>query len=595
LNSVSSVLKQTFGFDHFRGVQEQVVDRVLAGQHSLAVMPTGAGKSLCYQLPALVRDGTALVISPLIALMHDQIRSADAIGIRAASLTSADTNREETIARFRGGELDLLYVAPERATLDSFRRLVDRVDLALIAIDEAHCVSEWGHDFRPDYRKLKGLLDDHPEVPRLALTATADHRTRNDILVQLGIPDDGLIVAGFDRPNIRYHIRHREQTGKQLRELLARQRGSAIVYAPSRDKAEKIAEQIARDGRPAAPYHAGLEPQVRARNQAAFVNSEEMVIAATVAFGMGIDKPDVRLVAHAAIPKSIEAYYQETGRAGRDGEPAEAWLFWAAQDFARARQRIEQEVEPDRRPAERERLNALAALVETPGCRRAVLLRHFGDDPPTHCGNCDNCVEPPATIDATEVARKLLSAAFRTEMRFGAGHLADVLAGKETDKVLSFGHHRLSVFGIASPEEIALVPAAARALVARDALRADAYGGLSFGPAARPILKGEEQVVIAVPPRRGKRRRGGGDGPTDPLFEALREARRSLAAQAGVPAYVVFHDSTLREIAAARPATLAELGRVNGVGQAKLERYGDAMLAAVASAGSPILGERHDP
>jgi ATP-dependent DNA helicase RecQ len=579
------ILKQTFGFDHFRGVQEQVIGRVLAGSHTLAVMPTGAGKSLCYQLPALSLNGTALVISPLIALMHDQIRSADAIGIRAASLTSADGDREQTIERFRTGDLDLLYVAPERATLDGFRRLVDRVDLSLIAIDEAHCVSEWGHDFRPDYRKLKSLLDDHPEVPRLALTATADKRTRADILTQLGIPDEGLIVAGFDRPNIRYHVRHREQTGKQLRDLLATQPGSAIVYAPSRNNAEKIAEQIARDGRPALPYHAGLEPQVRARNQAAFVNSEEMVIAATVAFGMGIDKPDVRLVAHAAIPKSIEAYYQETGRAGRDGEPAEAWLFWAAQDFARARQRIEQEVEPERRPAERERLNALAALVETPGCRRAVLLRHFGEYPPEHCGNCDNCLDPPATIDATQVARKLLSAAFRTEMRFGVGHLADVLAGNDSEKVRSFGHQRLSVFGIASAEELALVRTVARALIARDALRADAYGGLSFGPGARPILKGEEEIVIAVPPPRRRRDRRRDSGPADPLFEALREERRRLAAEAGVPPYVIFHDSTLREIAAVRPASLAELGRVNGVGRTKLERYGDAMLAAVASAG----------
>ena len=579
-----SILKQTFGFDRFRGVQEQVIGRVLAGSHTLAVMPTGAGKSLCYQLPALARDGTALVISPLIALMHDQIRSAAAIGIRAASLTSADTDREQTISRFRNGELDLLYVAPERATLDGFRRMVDRVDLALIAIDEAHCVSEWGHDFRPDYRKLKGLLDEHAEVPRLALTATADARTRADILTQLGIPDDGLIVAGFDRPNIRYNVRHREQTGKQLRELLATRPGSAIVYAPSRTKAEKIAEQISRDGRPALPYHAGLEALVRKRNQAAFVDSEEMVIAATVAFGMGIDKPDVRLVAHAAIPKSIEAYYQETGRAGRDGEPAEAWLLWAAQDFALARQRIEQETEPGRRPAERERLNALAALVETPGCRRAVMLRHFGEDPPERCGNCDNCLNPPATVDASEVARKLLSAAFRTEMRFGVGHLADVLAGSDNEKVRSFGHHRLSVFGIASPEEIALVRPVARALIARDALRADAYGGLSFGPAAKPVLKGEQELVIAVPPRT-KRQRRRESTIADPLFDALREKRRSLAAEAGVPAYVIFHDSTLREIAEARPATLAELARVNGVGQAKLERYGEAMLAAVASAG----------
>ena len=579
-----TILKQTFGFDHFRGVQEQVIGRVLAGSHTLAVMPTGAGKSLCYQLPALARPGTALVISPLIALMHDQIRSAEAIGIRAASLTSADSNRDQTVDRFRNGELDLLYVAPERATLDGFRRLIDRVDISLIAIDEAHCVSEWGHDFRPDYRKLKPLLDEHSEVPRLALTATADRRTRADILTQLGIPEDGLIIAGFDRPNIRYHVVPREQTGKQLRDLLADRPGPAIIYAPSRDKAEKIAEQIARDGRPALPYHAGLEPQVRARNQAAFVSSEEMVIAATVAFGMGIDKPDVRLVAHAAIPKSIEAYYQETGRAGRDGEPAEAWLFWAAQDFALARQRIETEVEPDRRPAERDRLNALATLVETPGCRRAILLRHFGEDPPERCGNCDNCLDPPATIDATEVARKLLSAAFRTEMRFGVGHLTDVLAGNDNEKVRSFGHHRLSVFGIATPEETALLRPVSRALIARDALRADAYGGLSFGPCARPILKGEQELVIAVPPKRGRRRRQGDSGPADPLFDALRETRRTLAAAAGVPPYIIFHDSTLREIAAVRPSSLAELGRVNGVGRAKLERYGDAVLAAVASA-----------
>jgi ATP-dependent DNA helicase RecQ len=579
------LLKRVFGFDHFRGVQEAVVGRVMAGEHTLGVMPTGAGKSLCYQLPAIAREGTALVISPLIALMHDQIRSADAIGLRAASLTSADSDREATIERFKSGDLDLLYVAPERASGEAFRRLVGSSKLALIAIDEAHCVSEWGHDFRPDYRLLRPLLDAHADVPRLALTATADQRTRADILVQLGIPPDGLVIAGFDRPNIRYVVRQREQAGKQLRELLATNPGPAIVYAPSRDKAEKIAEQIARDGRPAAPYHAGLEPQVRARNQAAFVNSEEMVIAATVAFGMGIDKPDVRVVAHAAIPKSIEAYYQETGRAGRDGEPAEAWLFWAAQDFARARQRIEQEVEPDRRPAERERLNALAALVETPGCRRAILLRHFGDDAADQCGNCDNCLDPPATLDASEVARKLLSAAFRTEMRFGVAHLAAVLGGDDNEKVRQFGHHKLSVFGIADADELALLRPVARALIARDALRADAYGGLSFGPAAKPILKGEESLTIAVPPPRKRSRRQRSEGPVDPRFEALRETRRRLAAEAGVPPYVVFHDSTLREIAEQRPGNLAELAGVSGVGEAKLARYGEAMLAALRQAG----------
>ncbi len=578
-----ALLRTVFGFDSFRGVQEQVIDRVLGGKHSLAVMPTGAGKSLCYQLPALMREGTALIISPLIALMHDQIRAAQAIGIKAASLTSADDDREQTVRQFLGGELDLLYVAPERATTDSFRRLIDRANIALIAIDEAHCVSEWGHDFRPDYRQLTGLLDDHAEVPRLALTATADRRTRADILTQLGIPEDGLIIAGFDRPNIRYHVRPRDGIGAQLKALTQTMSGAGIVYAPSRAKAERIAEQIAAAGRPALPYHAGLEPQVRKRNQAAFVASEEMVMAATVAFGMGIDKPDVRFVAHAAAPKSIEAYYQETGRAGRDGDPAEAWLFWSAEDFALARRRIETEVEPDRRSGERERLNVLAAFIEASGCRRAILLRHFGEDPPEQCGNCDNCLEPPATIDATEVARKLLSAAFRTEMRFGVAHLAAVLGGDDSEKVRGFGHHHLSVFGICTAEELALVKPVARALIARDALRADAYGGLSFGPAARGILKGGETLTNAVPPPRKRRsRKAADDGPIDPLFEALRGVRRELAAAASVPPYVIFHDSTLREIAAARPASLAELARVQGVGAAKLERYGEAMLAAVA-------------
>jgi ATP-dependent DNA helicase RecQ len=580
----AEILKRVFGFTEYRGVQEQVIDRVMAGLPTLAVMPTGAGKSLCYQLPALARDGTALVISPLIALMHDQIRAADAAGIKAASLTSADSDRERTIARFRAGELDLLYVAPERATTEGFERLLDGAPLALIAIDEAHCVSEWGHDFRPDYRQLRPLLDRRPDVPRLALTATADARTRDDILAQLGIPKEGLVLAGFDRPNIRYHVRPRDGVGSQLKQLLIDQPGPGIVYATSRDKAEKLAEQLAATGRPALAYHAGLDAPVRARNQAAFVRSEEMVMVATIAFGMGIDKPDVRFVAHAGIPKSIEAFYQETGRAGRDGDPAEAWLFWGAEDFAQARRRIEQEVEPPRRPVERERLNALAAFVEASSCRRAILLRHFGESPPAQCGNCDNCLDPPATIDATEVARKLLSAAFRTEMRFGVAHLAEVLAGNDSEKVRGFGHDRLSVFGIASPDEIALVRPVARALIARDALRADAYGGLSVGPTAKPILKGEETLAIAVPPPRSKRtRKPRYEGPIDPMFEALREVRREIAAAAGVPPYVVFHDVTLRGIAEARPRTLAEMSRIQGVGEAKLLRYGDAMLAAVAA------------
>ena len=584
MTDLHQLLHDRFGFSHFRGVQEEVVGRTIAGQHTLAVMPTGAGKSLCYQLAALARHGTAIVISPLIALMQDQVRSAEGFGIHAAALTSASEDPRAIRDALRDGKLDLLYVAPERATTDAFTRLLHEAEVGLFAIDEAHCVSEWGHDFRPDYRLLLPLLDEHREVPRLALTATADKRTRADILVQLGIPEDGLIVAGFDRPNIRYHVRPRDGLPGQLKSVLKGQPGPGIVYATSRAATEKLAEQLA-NRRPVLPYHAGLEPQVRKRNQEAFVRSEEMVMAATVAFGMGIDKPDVRFVAHAGVPKSIEAYYQETGRAGRDGDPAEAWLFWGADDFARARRRIETEVEPARRPQERERLNMLAAFVEAATCRRAILLRHFGEEPPERCGNCDNCLEPPATIDVTTVAQKLLSAAFRTEMRFGVAHLQAVLGGDDNEKVRQFGHHRLSVFGIMDGEELALVKPVARSLLARDALRADEYGGLSFGPGAKPILKGEEGLVIAVPPKRvRKSRQRGPELPHDPLFEALRGWRRERAREQGVPPYVIFHDSTLRQVAAQKPRSLSQLSVIEGIGDTKLERHGESLLAALAMA-----------
>ncbi len=579
-------LHTTFGFSSFRGRQPEVIDRVMAGRHTLAVMPTGAGKSLTYQIPALCRPGTGLVISPLIALMHDQVRSATAVGIRAAALTSADDNRDETLARFRAGELDLLYAAPERASTEGFRRLIDRTHLSLIAIDEAHCVSEWGHDFRPDYRLLRGLVEAHPEIPRLALTATADRHTRADILAQLGIPDEGLILAGFDRPNIRYAISPRDGLPAQLKALVRDNPGPGIVYATSRDATERLAATLAEAGRPTRAYHAGLDPAVRARNQQAFVSSEDMVMCATIAFGMGIDKPDVRFVAHAGLPKSIEAYYQETGRAGRDGDPAVAHLFWGAEDFSRARRRISEEVGEDRQESERQRLNSLGALVESATCRRAVLLRHFGEDPPERCGNCDNCLSPPASIDATEAARKLLSAAFRTEMRFGITHLSEVLAGKDNEKIRSFGHDKLSVFGIADADELRLIKPVARALLARDALRADEFGGLSFGPAARAILKGEATVAIVKPPARSTaKRRTADDGPEDPLFEALRVTRREIAKEQGVPPYVVFHDATLREMAAFKPRSLHALGQISGVGARKLDAYGDAFLAALRQHG----------
>ena len=478
----------------------------------------------------------------------------------------------------------MLYVAPERASQAHFRELLAEGEIALFAIDEAHCVSEWGHDFRPDYRLLRPLLDSYPQIPRLALTATADAHTRADILAQLGIPEDGLIVAGFDRPNIRYLIRPRENALSQLNHLLAEQPGPGIVYAPTRAKVEQLAGSLGKGGRPVLPYHAGLDPQVRARNQAAFVGSEDMVMVATVAFGMGIDKPDVRFVAHAGLPKSIEAYYQETGRAGRDGDPSVALLLWGADDFARARQRLG-EVEEARRTGERARLDALAALVETPGCRRAVLLRHFGEDPPESCGNCDNCLHRPGIIDATELARKLLSAVYRTGQSFGFGYLEKVLTGSSDERVAQRGHDRLSVFGIVGGEEAGMLKPLARALQARGSLIPTDHGGLALGGDSRSILKGDVPVAIAQPakpPPRGRKREGQASNPVgDPLFDALRGLRRELAEQAGVPPYVIFHDATLREMASRRPATLKALGEISGVGGRKLDAYGQAFLATI--------------
>ncbi|MGH6786025.1 MAG: DNA helicase RecQ [Novosphingobium sp.] len=579
-------LHATFGFSTFRGVQEQVVERVLAGQSTLAIMPTGAGKSLTYQLPAVMLPGTCVVISPLIALMHDQLRSAQANGIRAASLTSADLDREATIEAFRAGELDLLYVAPERASQPHFRALLGAAPICLFAIDEAHCVSEWGHDFRPDYRLLRPLMDAFPNIPRLGLTATADAATRADVLAQLGIPQDGLIVAGFDRPNIRYTVRHRENPVRQIATLMAEQPGPGIVYAPTRKKVEDLAEKLAAaTGKPVLPYHAGLEPAVRGANQAAFVSSEDMVIVATVAFGMGIDKPDVRFVAHAGVPKSIESYYQETGRAGRDGDAATALLLWAADDFSRARRHLG-EVEEARREGERARIEAMAALVETGGCRRAMLLRHFGEDPPQSCGNCDNCLDAPGIADVTQLAQKFLSAVYRTGQSFGFGHVEKVLLGHADERVSQRGHDRLSVFGIVAGEEAHLLRPLARALQARGSLAATEHGGLMLAGDAKAVLRGDASVLIALQPRAERKRRrergGGGVNPIgDPLFEALRILRRDLAQEAGLPPYVIFHDATLREMAATRPATLAALGEIGGVGSRKLEAYGDAFLAAI--------------
>ncbi len=584
LPDIHEILRATFGFAGFRGQQEAVIARVMAGAPTLALMPTGAGKSLCYQIPALALPGTAIVVSPLIALMHDQIRAAEAVGIRAASLTSADQNRGETLERVRAGDLDLLYVAPERATTSGFQSMLRDMRISLFAIDEAHCVSEWGHDFRPDYRGLRPMLDEHRNIPRLALTATADEVTRADILKQLGIPDEGMVVAGFDRPNIQYRIAARDNTARQIADFITRTPGAGIVYAQSRKATEDLATKLALAGRPTGAYHAGLPPEERARVQAEFVRSEDMVMVATIAFGMGIDKPDVRFVVHAGLPKSIEAYYQETGRAGRDGDPAIAQLFWGASDFSKARQWLG-DVEESRLPGERARLNALAGLVEASTCRRAILLKHFGESPDEACGNCDICLDPPKILDVSKIAQKLLSAVYRTGQSFGIGHIEKVLLGREDDRVAQRGHNALSVFGILTADEAPLLRPTMRALMAHEMLTSTEHGGMALGAEARDVLKGERPVSIAEPPAKKRRRRDRGENTAnpvgDPLFDALRERRKELAQEHNVPAYVIFHDSVLRAMAALVPQTLREIGELPGVGEKKLETWGAAFLEVV--------------
>ncbi|MFB9262322.1 DNA helicase RecQ [Bradyrhizobium erythrophlei] len=602
-----SVLNAVFGLPAFRGAQEQIVSHVAAGGNCLVLMPTGGGKSLCYQLPSLLRDGCGIVVSPLIALMRDQVAGLVEAGVNAAVLNSTLTYEEasEVERRLLAGDLDLLYVAPERLLTPRCLNLLGQAQIALFAIDEAHCVSQWGHDFRPEYIGLSALAERFPDVPRIALTATADALTRKEIAERLSLTDAPQFVASFDRPNIRYEIVDKQNATTQLKTLIAeRHAGDAgVVYCLSRAKVEDVAASLNDAGIPALPYHAGLDAGVRARHQDRFINEDGVVIVATIAFGMGIDKPDVRFVAHLDLPKSIEAYYQETGRAGRDGKPSTAWMAYGLSDIVQQRRMIDESTGSDAfKRVSIGKLDALVALAETVHCRRHRLLGYFGETLEREtCGNCDNCLSPPRVRDGKVLAQKLLSCVYRTGQRFGAMHLIDVLVGRLTERVKQFSHDQLSVFGIGRELNEKQWRAVLRQLVAMGHLRADsdAYGALKLTESARGVLKGETAVMLREQPEgarnraiRGKSRRGelapatdGKGAAANPaLLATLRAWRSDVARQRGVPAYVVLHDSTIDGIAAVRPTTLTELRGIAGIGDKKLEHYGDELIRLVKSA-----------
>jgi ATP-dependent DNA helicase RecQ len=601
-----SVLNSVFGLPAFRGAQEEIVRHVTDGGNCLVLMPTGGGKSLCYQLPSLLRAGCGIVVSPLIALMRDQVAGLLEAGVNAAVLNSTLSFDEasEVERRLLAGDLDLLYVAPERLLTPRCLSLLGQANIALFAIDEAHCVSQWGHDFRPEYIGLSAIAERFPDVPRIALTATADEMTRKEIVTRLRLADAPSFVASFDRPNIRYEIIEKQNAPAQLKAFISeRHAGDAgIVYCLSRAKVEDTAAALTSAGIPALPYHAGLDAGVRARNQDRFINEDGVVIVATIAFGMGIDKPDVRFVAHLDLPKSIEAYYQETGRAGRDGKPSSAWMAYGLSDIVQQRRMIDESTGAEAfKRVSIGKLDALVALAETAGCRRSRLLGYFGEAVTgnNNCGNCDNCLSPPQLRDGKVAAQKLLSCAYRTGQRFGAMHLIDVLVGRMTERVTQFGHDKLSVFGIGNDLNEKQWRAVIRQLVAMGHLRADseAFGALKLTESARGVLKGETEVMLreAAPgtgsrASRAKSRRGdlaprAETKPADAgLQAALRTWRADIARQRGVPAYVVLHDSTIDGIAAARPSTLDALRNIAGIGDKKLEHYGDELLALVRAA-----------
>jgi ATP-dependent DNA helicase RecQ len=602
--SPQSILQTVFGYNQFRHQQQAIVEHVIDGRDALVLMPTGGGKSLCYQIPALARAGLAIVVSPLIALMQDQVEALQQLGVNAAFLNSS-LGAEESSRITRqviAGEIKLLYVAPERLMVSSFLNMLDEVHqhvgLALFAIDEAHCVSQWGHDFRPEYRQLTVLHNRFPDVPRIALTATADAPTRAEIISQLNLENAAQFVSSFDRPNIRYHVGIKNNARQQLLTFLEREHANdaGIIYCLSRKKVEETAAWLVEKGWSALPYHAGLPAQLREHHQRRFLREEGIVMVATIAFGMGIDKPNVRFVAHLDLPKSMEGYYQETGRAGRDGLQANAWMVYGMGDVVSMRQMLDSgEASEERKRLERLKLDALLGYCESTACRHQSILRYFGESHPGACDQCDNCLHPVETWQATQVAQMALSCVYRTGQRFGVGHLIDVLSGKVTAQVERFGHDKVSTFGIGKTLNQNQWSGVYRQLIAAGLLEADmaAYGGLKLTEAARPVLKGEQEVWLrrdAEPEKRmskaerSARAKEAFEGANDdPLWQALKAKRLELAREQGVPPYVIFHDSTLLEIHNRKPQTLDEMGQISGIGQAKLQKYGDEFLQVFES------------
>jgi ATP-dependent DNA helicase RecQ len=606
VTDAQQVLHRVFGYDSFRGDQQEIIDHVTAGGDALVLMPTGGGKSLCYQVPALLRKGTGVVVSPLIALMQDQVDALRALGVRAGFLNSSQDpdERRLTEAEFLAGELDLLYLAPERLRTESTMRLLDRGTIALFAIDEAHCVAQWGHDFRPDYLALSALHERWPEVPRIALTATATQATHTEIAQRLNLENARHFVASFDRPNIQYRIVPKNEPRRQLLELLRTEHAgdAGIVYCLSRASTEAIAEFLTGNGIPALPYHAGLDARTRAANQGRFLREDGLVMVATIAFGMGIDKPDVRFIAHLDLPRSVEGYYQETGRAGRDGMPSTAWMAYGLADVVLLRKLIDTSEGSDaHRRRQAGHLDAMLALCETIECRRGQLLAYFGEKPGGPCGNCDTCLSPPESWDGTVAAQQLLSAVYRLarerHQKFGAGQVIDILTGKQTPKVSQHGHDSLSVFGVGKELNETQWRAVVRQLLAQGVLAVEGdYGTLVLTGASTEVLRKQRQIMLRQDPSpaakaRPAKSRGAGPAAAElseadaAVFEQLRAWRAAAAKEQGVPAYVIFHDATLREIAVQGPASLAELARVNGVGEAKLVRYGQQILDLLQAPG----------